>query len=254
MDNLLYVTITDKICLISLVGAIILTTVFITKRKATPIKIAFFLLFLIGMYLFIPMKLTLLGFSYQNPSYLQKAIKLSINPYEKRLCYKYLAEIYADDIFYQDLRDGNKAIENMERALKGKYEKYPQEATLLAYWYSIKGDEKKVFEITQKLELKKGIALRNIYIMKDDYKSALETFSENNSIENYLKADLYKKLGNPEASKKARETAQKTYNSNMEQMKSRAKRLEYKEEAEKYKSTEAYKSWIISKRQEYSFK
>lgn len=253
MDNLLYVTITDKICLISLIGAVVMITLFITKKKVTPPKAALFLLFLIGMYLYIPMKLTLLGFSYQKPSYLKKAVKLSINPYEKRLCYKYLAEIYADDIFYQNLKDGNKAIENMEHALKGEYEKYVQEATLLAYWYSIKGDEKKVFEITQKLNLKKGIALRNIYIMKDDYKSALETFSENNSVENYLKADLYKKLGDLEASKKAREIAQKTYNSNMEQIKTRAKRLEYKEETEKYKTTDAYKNWIISKRKEYSF-
>ena len=253
MDNLFYIAFTKNICLISLIGLIFITLIFIGKKEAKPINVALFLIFFIGTYLYLPMKLVSYGYLNQNPKTLKIAKKLSINPYEKRLCCKYLAEIYADDIFYQGIKDGSKAIEYMEKALKGEYSKYRKETKLLAYWYSIKGDEEKTFELMNTLNIDKNIALRNIYIMKDEYKLALSTFDNNTSVENYLKADLYKKIGDIEASKRSLKIAQETYNSKMDNIKIRAKKLSYKEEVEKYKSIDAYKNWIMQQRKEFSF-
>ena len=253
MDNLLYISTTNIISLISLIGTVIIITAFIIKKEIKAVNIVLFLIFLVGMYLYIPLKLTSFGFLYQNPKYLKLAGKLSINPYERRLCNKYLSELYADDIYYQGLKDGSKAINYMEWAIKGDYKKYPNETKKLMFWYSIKGDEEKTFMLADILEIKTGIAIRNIYIMKDDYKKVLDTFENDKGVENYLKADIYKKLGNTEAAKNARNIADETYNSTLSHIKIRAKKLEYKENIEKYKSIENYKNWILASRKEYGF-
>lgn len=253
MDNLLYISITNIISLISLIGIVVLIVIFLIKKKIGLLSVILFLLFLVGTYLYIPMKLATYGYIYQKPEVLKKTSKISINPYEKRLCYKYIAEIYADDIFYQGIKDGSKAIEYMERALKGQYSKYKEETENLAYWYSIKGDKEKTLELVDKFD-NKELYLLNIYIMEDDYKKALDALSSNNKgVENFLKADLYKKLGNLEASKEAKKIAQERYDSVLGNIKIRARRLEFKETVEKYKSTEAYKDWILAKRREYGF-
>ena len=253
MNNSLYISLTNAVSLISSIGIIILVVIFIIKRKIKPLNIFLLLLFAFGIYLYFPMKYLTLGNYYQKPEIIELALKLSVNPYEKRLGYKYLAEIYADDIFYQNIKDGSKAIEYMELALKGKYSKYQEEAGNLAFWYSIKGDKENTFKIAQYLK-NSNIQKRNIYIMEDDYKKALETFSDNDKgIENYLKADLYRKLGNQQEAIKAQNIADNMYNSVLKNIKIRARKIEFKENAEKYKSTTAYKNWILAQKKAFGF-
>ena len=69
----------------------------------------------------------------QNHATIEKAIKLSLNPFEKRLGYKYLAEMYAEDPTYKGIRDGNKAIKYMELAAESGY--VPAMEELGYMWY-----------------------------------------------------------------------------------------------------------------------
>ena len=251
MDNLLYFLLTNIISLLSLITLIVLIVIHIVKK--TGFKVIDYLAVLIcfiGMYLYIPALLVAWGFNYQNPECLEKALKLSINPYEKRLCNKYLAEIYAADIFNQRIKDGNKAIDYMEKALKGEYEKYVVETTMLAHWYSLKGDYKKTEDLNKNLKIN-ALALRNIYITNNEYQKAIDTFSEKNKgVENFLKADLYKKIGNTEKSKEALKIAQDAYK---KQISSYNTASDYEEYIAKYKSVEAYKSWLNTMRKEFKF-
>lgn len=253
MDNLLYILLTQTVCLLSFVIFIILITYHIAKKQS--FKLGSYITLIIcfvGMYLFIPSNLLYLGFAYQQPNKLEKAIKLSINPYEKRLSYKYLAELYADDILKQGIKDGNKAIEYMEKALKGDYAKpeYKGEVEMLAYWYSLKGDYNKTIELNKNLGRTKGISLRNIYIMNNEYEKALDTFFDNNkSIDCFLKAALYREIGEnnkaEETIKNAKESYDHIITSNGEEW--------IKVNAEKYKSVETYKNWIKQQQKEYKF-
>lgn len=254
MDNLLYFLLTNITALLSLITLIVLITIHIVKKTGfKAFDYVAVLICFIGMYLYIPAKFVAWGFNYQNTECLEKALKLSINPYEKRLCNKYLAEIYAADIFNQRIKDGNKAIDYMEKALKGEYEKYVVETAMLAYWYSLKGDYKKTEDLNKNIKIN-AYALRNIYIMNNEYQKAIDTFSEKNkSTENFLKADLYKKIGNMEKSKEALKIAQDTYNSQISRYKQTSDKMKYEENIAKYKSVEAYKSWLNSQKIEFKF-
>ena len=255
MDNLLYVLLTNVVVMLALICTIVLITVHIVrKRKFSLSSYLLLLIFIIGMYLFIPSRYTYLGFANQNTKMLENAIKLSINPYEKRLCNKYLAEIYADDIFHQGIKDGNKAINYMEKALKGEYKKYSGETTMLAMWYSIKGNYQKTKELNDILGTKQSLSLRNIYIMNNEYEKALETFSQNNkSVDNFLKAALYSELGKTEQAEKAEKIATQAYNNQIKNIKENYKQLEFKEKANKYKTINSYKAWLRTQAKEYKF-
>lgn len=255
MDNLLYFLLTNVISILSLIVLIVLITVHIVKKKG--FKVIDYIivgLCFVGMYIYIPALFVSWGFTYQNTDCLEKALKLSINPYEKRLCNKYLAEIYADDIFNQKIKDGNKAIDYMEKALKGEYKKYEWETIKLAHWYSIKGDVQKTEELNQILGMTTGVSLRNIYIINSEYQKAIDTFSEKNkSVENFLKADLYKKIGDTEKSKEALKIAQDTYKSQLSHYQKESDKMKYEERIAKYKSVEAYKSWLNVQKKEFKF-
>ena len=255
MDNFLYVLLTNVIVVLSLVCIIVLIIFHIAKKKKFSfISYLLLLIFIIGMYLFIPSRYTYSGFANQNPKMLEKAIQLSINPYEKRLCNKYLAEIYADDVFHQNIKDGNKAIKYMEKALKGEYKKYSGETTMLAFWYSIKGDYKKTTELNEILGTKQSLSLRNVYIMHNEYEKALETFSQNNkSIDNFLKAAIYRELGNTEIAEQAEKIATQAYNNQINNIKESYKKLEYKERTDKYRTINSYKAWLRKQAKEYKF-
>ncbi len=253
MDNLLYVLITQITCLLSFVVFIVLVIYHVVKKA--PFKLGSYIVLVVcvvGMYLFVPSHLVYMGFAYQQPEKLEQAIKLSINPYEKRLAHVYMAEIYASDTLKQGIKDGNKAIEHMEKALKGEYTKpeYRLEVEMLAYWYSLKGDYKKTIELNNALGQTTGISLRSIYIMNNEYEKALETFSDNNkSIDCFLKSALYREIGDnkkaEEAIKEAREGYDHIITSNGEEW--------IKVNAEKYKSVDAYKKWIRQQQKEYKF-
>ena len=124
---------------------------------------------------------------------------------------------------------------------------------MLAYWYSLKGDYKKTEDLNKNIKIN-AYALRNIYIMNNEYQKAIDTFSEKNkSTENFLKADLYKKIGNMEKSKEALKIAQDTYNSQISRYKQASDKMKYEENIAKYKSVEAYKSWLNSQKIEFNF-
>lgn len=255
MDNLYYVLLTNLIILVSLVVFIVLITIHIVKRqKPKIISYIILILCLIGMYLFIPSRYVYLGYIFQSPEQLEKAIKYSINPYEKRLSYLYLAEIYNNDIYNLDVKNGNLAIEYYEKAINGEYSKYSLETHQLALLYSLKGDYKKTLELNDILKYKNSLSLRNIYIINDEYEKALDTFNDkNNSPDTFLKADLYNKLGNVEEYKLMKKRADDTYNYQMSSYIDKQKQIEYMLKTERYKSVEAYKDWLREQAKEYKF-
>ena len=260
---------------ISLIGFVVILTIQIIKRKNLGMVIYILLfIFTCGLYLFVPSRYAYLGFATQQPNLIKKAIKLSINPYEKRLCNKYLSEIYASDMFNQGIKDGNKAIAYMEKALNGEYAKYK----------SIKGDYQKTLELCNILKIEKGLPLINIYILNDEYAKALTAFKDNKSSENslkaepnkkignikeahiahnitkqsynsqFLKAELYKKIGNFEEALNAENIAKQAYNSQMKTIKEKSKQIEFEEQISKYKTIEAYKNWLEAQAKELKFK
>lgn len=255
MDNLLYVLLTNVIIILSLICTIILITVHIEKKKKfSLLSYALLLIFIIGMYLFIPSRYVYLGFAFQSPDLLKKAINYSINPYEKRLCYLYLSETYSNYLNTELKKDGNKAIKYLEKALNGEYNKYRIETAKLALLYSIKGDYKKTIELNNILGHKQSLSLRNVYIMNGEYEKALETFSQNNkSIDNFLKAALYTELGKQEQAKQSEKIATQTYNNQINNIKESYKELEYKEKVDKYRTINSYKAWLIEQAKEYKF-
>ncbi len=256
MDNLLYSLLTNIVVFISLVGFVVILTMQFIKKKPLAVFIYVLLfIFICGLYLFIPSRYTYLGFMLQQPDLLKKAVKLSVNPYEKRLCRKYIAEIYANDIFNQGIKDGNKAIAYMEKALNGRYDKYQSEAFMLAYWYSVKGDYQKTTDICKVLKSSATLPLRNIYILNNEYNKALTTFSDNNKgVENFLRSALYKKIGNNKEALRTENIAKKAYNSQMNAIKEKSKQMEFQEQSDKYKTVEAYKSWLEAQSKEFKFK
>lgn len=240
---------------VSFVIFIVLITYHIAKKKKfTLISYLILILSVFGMYLFIPSRYVYLGYAFNSPELFEKAIKFSINPYEKRLSYLYMSDIYNYDILHEGKKDGNKAIYCMEKALQGEYSKYSLETEKLAQMYAIKGDFDKTIELNKVLNRKQSLSLRYVYVLKDEYQNAINTFKKDNmSTDNFLKAELYKKIGNYEEAKKAKKIAEQAYNSNIKSIKTEAKRLEYKEKINRYKTISAYKDWLKSQAIEYKF-
>ena len=255
MDNLYYILYTNLAILLSLITFIVIVTIHIVKKKKPKI-INYIMLFIctIGMYLFIPSRFLYLGYVFQSPELLKKAVKYSINPYEKRLSYLYMADIYEYDINHEGIKNGNFAIECLERALKGDYSKYRLETTKLAILYSIKGNYEKTIELNKILNHKHSLSLRNIYIINNEYEKAIQTFEDSDvSTDNFLKADLYRKIGNLKESKVCEITAEKTYKFQLNQYNKKSEQLAYIEKNKKYRTVEAYKDWLKEQAQEYKF-
>lgn len=83
----IYLIATNIIAFVSLVGFVALISNKISQKH--PFKVMgwiFLFLTIVGMYLFIPSRLFISGVVNQNISYLETAIRLSINPIEKKLC------------------------------------------------------------------------------------------------------------------------------------------------------------------------
>ncbi|MGN0018117.1 MAG: hypothetical protein ACI37S_03650 [Candidatus Gastranaerophilaceae bacterium] len=256
MDNLLYIIITHAICIISFITAIILIAMqFIKKKPLNRNGIIISLATLVGMYLYIPMQLTCLGFTYSNPAILKKAITLSINPYEKRLCYNYLAGIYSNDMFKQGIKDGNKAIMYMEKALKGQYKKYPEETKTLAYWYSIKGDYNKTLELNKKIGETKSLSLKNIYILNNEYEKAINSSKEHSqsAADTFLNAALHEQVGDFNTASELRTKAQSLYSEQLVKYQKSYEKIRYQEQVEKYKSISSYKNWLAEEKKSFKF-
>ena len=255
MDNLYYTFIVGLTIFLSFTVFVILITIHIVKKMKFNFTSYFVLLFsIVGMYLFVPSRFLLIGYALQSPDLIEKSIKLSIIPYEKKLAYLYLSDIYNYDIFSQNLKNGEKAITYLEKAINYEYAKYPEETNKLAILYSIQGNYELTVTLNEILNQDKGFSLKNIYIKNNEYDKALKTFySVDNNEEAFLKADLYKKTGNTEESTKTREKAQMIYESNLSNFNDEDKRLAYIDKVKKYKSVEAYKLWLNEQAKEYKF-
>lgn len=252
-DTFTYAVITSFIAGISLITFItLLLNILLRHKKTTLVTCFIFILTIVGMYLYIPFHFLKTGFENEQPDKLQTAIKLSINPYEKRICWNFLASIYAHDNFKQGIKDGNKAIEYMEKSIQGEYEKYNLDTALLGIWYSIKGDSQKVFELNSKV--KNNLATRNIYIMNNEYDKAITTFNpEKPTLMHYLLADLYKKTGKTKEYKEALTIADNVFNKNDKNCQNEKCRTQIKINKDRYLSVENYKKWIEQQRKEYKF-
>lgn len=244
MDILYYILLTILIIILSLIIFIILViTHILIKKPFNFISYIILILSITGMYLFIPAMYAYTGYSSQNLEILQKSINLSINPYEKRIVYLFMADIYEYDLLHENKKDGNKAIEFLEKSIQKEYNKYPLETTRLLLLYSIKGDYQKTQKLCEILNKKKGIALLNIYIKNNEYDKALTTFKEGRKCNTYLflKADLLKEVGKLEESKQTKKEAERIYKSQIESYSDKQKKFDFVEKSKKYSSISAYK-------------
>ena len=251
MDKLLdiYLITTNVVAFCSFVGFVVLVTRRITNKN--PFKLASWIILfvtLIGMYLYVPSRLFLIGALGQNIAYLENAVRLSINPYEKRLCWKNMSHIY-------ESQNGNKAIEYLEKALQGEYLKYKEDAFWLAYLYSLKGDYSKTLELNNLLNIKNSLSLRNAYISNGEYEKALNTFSEENKNlgNQFLQADLYKKVGKIKKADLLLFEAQNAYNLKIKEFSDEIDKLKYQKNMDKYKNIDSYKSWLKEQKIQLKF-
>ena len=115
----IYLMIVNAIAFISLVGFVILISHKISKRN--PLKVMgwiFLILTVIGMYLFIPARLFVVGMVKQNISYIENSIKLSIIPIEKQL-YRYkLIDAYISNKNYEKAQKVLKQIDESMYKIK----------------------------------------------------------------------------------------------------------------------------------------
>ena len=255
MENLYYILWTNLAIFASFVVFVVTVTVHIVKKKKPTLISCIIIIFcLVGIYLFVPARYLYLGCAFQSPEMLEKSVKLSIIPYEKRLAYLYMSDIYNYDIFHEGRKDGNKAIIYLEKAIAGEYDKYRMETDTLSRLYSLQGNYEKTLELNTILGNKQSLSLRNIYIMDNEYEKALDTFQkEDKSVELFLKADLYKKLGKTKEAKKTQKVANQIYDKNLKSYDDKLKRLEYIDKTKKYMTIEAYKEWLKKQAKEYKF-
>ena len=223
------------------------------------ISYAFLLLFLVGLYLIVPSQLYFYGYLNKNPIYLKKAVNLSINPYEKRLCYEELANIYGgilyDDYKKYDTLDGNKSIEYYEKAYKKGVTSVGCDWASLANLYLLKGDYNKVIEIENTVLPKSRWFTLQVYILRDEYQKALDLINSENKtdwISLLLKADLLRKVGDDINAKTICEDVEKKYESMLTGSQDFDESII--ERYNNHKSVEAFKEYISNQSKLYKFK
>ena len=115
----IYLMMVNAIAFISLVGFVVLISNKISKRN--PLKVMgwiFLMLTMIGMYLFIPARLFVVGIVKQNISFIENSIKLSIVPIEKQL-YRYkLLDVYISNKNYEKAQKVLKQIDESMYKIK----------------------------------------------------------------------------------------------------------------------------------------
>lgn len=207
------------------------------------------LVFLTGMYLYIPQSLWSKGMAHSDIPTLEKAAKLSILPYAKENCYNDIAMIYA-----QDLKDGEKAIRYYEKVVNGKYKKFPETTLMLTYMYSYKGDYDRAIKLSKFIPERKA-SLRIVYIQKGEYQKALDTYDKDESKKpgiNFLKASLYRELGNYTEADRLYKLAEEEM-SRLKNKHSAGYYSDIEKIVEPRKSIKAYKEYLESLKKEYHF-
>ena len=245
--------------LFSLVFLTILITYHVVKYKITKkcqIKIIdciCIILFSLGTYLLIPFLLFNVGQDIDNLTILESAEKLSINIYEKRMINRVIGAKYVCSCYEND---GNKAIKHFEKAISNDFSNDKNMIGWLAYLYALKGDRKNAEELSKKFP--KSLNWDHIYlIMSDDYEKAAEVFSpeKNNDSSNFLKAELYKKIGKNELAEKSLNLAKRNYAEKINEIKKYSENQikEHDDLIKNYQSISAYKSYIKKERKKFGF-
>ena len=248
-----YIPYTNIIIILSFVILIATTLFCIKKRKFNIAHGCIIFICIFGIYLFAPLRFYFFKTVFKHPEYAEKIIKFSINPNEKRMCYKYLAQIYKTNT-NKDFKNIDKAIYYMEKAIDGKYLENRNDTIILAHWYSLKGDWNNTIRLNDFINNTKGASLRNAYIMNDEYQKAINAYTpKENSLEVFLIADLYKNINNHKEANLSLKKAQKAYNSQLNKLTTKSEQIQYIESAKKYKTVYSYKQWLIKKCSEINF-
>ena len=239
---------TNTIIVLSLAAIIAVIICCFMNRKFKIVHGCIIFVCVFGMYLFFPLRFCLFNPFFKNPHHIEALAKYSINPYEKRWCYKYLAQIYKNGFYNKHSENINKAIYYMEKAINGNYLKYKEDTIILAHWYSLKGDWDNTIKLNNIINNTKSISLRNAYIMNNEYQKAIYShIPKKNSAEEFLIADLYKNVKNYKEAKISLDKAQKAYNFNINKIKAKSERIRYIENIKKYRTVENYKNWLSKK-------
>ncbi len=248
MDYFCYTLCTNMVIFLFLAGLIITILHCFRKHKLKVYQLCIIFICLFGIYSFMPLRFYLFSSLFKNPKHVEIATKFIINPVEKRWCYKYLAQMYKNSVYNKHVQDIDKAIYYMEKAINGNYSKYKEDTIILAHWYSLKGDWNNTIKLNNIINNTKGVSLRNAYIMNDEYQKALNVYNPHkNSLEDFLIADLYKKIKNYKEAKISLKKAQKFYDLHLNKIATQPERVQYIENAKKYKTVENYKHWLSQK-------
>ncbi len=245
MNYIYYMHFTNIIIYLSLIVLITIVSYCFIKRQVKVFHLFFILFCLFGIYLFLPLRFCFFASVFKNPESVEHIAKFSINPYEKRWCYKYLAQIYKNSAYNKDSKNIDKVIYYMEKAINGNYSKYREDTIILAHWYYLKGDWNNTIKLNNIINNTQGVSLRNAYIMNSEYQKALDSYTlKKETPEEFLIADLYKNVKNHKEAKISFNKAQKIYNFNLNKIAVQSERNRYIENMKKYKTVENYKQWL----------
>ena len=248
MSNFQYIHYTNIITFLSLAIIIAIVSFCIIKHKFKVFHGAIILICLFVMYLFVPLRFCVFHYAFKHPEYIETILKFSINPYEKRICYKYLAQIYRNNIYNERCKNIDRPIYYMEKAIDGHYLEHKEETIILAHWYSLKGDWDRTIELNNIIKNAHGASLRNAYIMNNEYQKAVDSYiPKKNLEEEFLRADLYKNIKKYKEANISLNKAQKAYNKNLKNIVNECERIRYIENVKKFKTVENYKKWLVKK-------
>ena len=248
MDDQAYLITTYGISIAALIAFLLDATTRIATKRALEFKdYVVYVLFFAGIYLMVPCTMYLIGKKSENIELLKKTAVISINNFEKRLCY----QIIADNCYNGTKKDGKNAIKYYEKAIAGDYPKYSKNSKALAYLYLLKGDTEKVLQIEKDLNTKEVTPYA--YILKGDYKKALETFPNELDAEHfYLKAALLASTGKQRDAALYRSDALSAYNRKLKEIDDKFAKNEYTKNVASYKSIPSFIAKLARDKKEYN--
>ena len=248
MDDKAYLITTYIVSIAALIAFLLdVSGRLITKRSLEFKDYIIYVLFFAGMYLIVPCALYTIGKNQENMDLIEKAAALSINNYEKRLCY----QILADYNYSEAKKDGKAAIEYYEKAIAGEYSKYAKSSRALAYLYLLRGDSERVIKIEQDISSKEILPFA--YILKGEYKKALDVYPNKSDSEHlYLRSAILASLGRQQDAALYRIDATKAFNKELKEIPDKAQQVEFAKKIANYKSIAAFKTKLSRDKKEYN--
>ena len=253
MDNLYYVMIAQAVIIFTIIVAVLFVTLKLIRRNKFSKKDAIIIfLLIVCTYLYLPFHLDKKGLECSYPEkyhkaidYYNKALKLSVIPYERKMLKYDLGCLY---YFYDE--DGNRAIKYMEEASDRDY----SHAFILPHLYFLKGDYDKVREIEDSIDGSNHYYTALSDIMSGNYDEELDILSKLEPVRHtdyMLISAIYKEIGR-------NKEAEEYYNKAIEFFDSIVfsnellKQEQYNKLLE-YSSIEKFKEHTLNQRNEYGF-